>query len=126
MKTVLLSFVYSLFGTVVLLYVLFTHYFKVVDGVKVLKEMETPLLKEMTQGVPPDVLAKRKALMIRAFEMAVKEQKGIVFMSQSVLKSPFRDVTDEVLERTRYWYAYLTAHGVFGGSEGRDKSGQEP
>lgn len=110
MRNLLLSLLVSLLTSLLVLYLFLHRYVKVVDGARVVSELSAPLTEEVLGGRAEEA-ARKKVLIYRAFSLALKEQRGVVFVSQSVLKSPFRDVTDEVLERTRYWYAYLLASG---------------
>lgn len=127
MKNIVLSFLTAISGTLLIFYLFFSHYVKVVDGVKVLRSLESPLLKDAMQGgMAPEVLARRRALIYKAFKKAIDEEKGVVFVSQGILKSPFEDRTDEVLERTRYWYAYFLSIGRDITSEGGNKQGRKP
>ncbi len=126
MRNLVLSFAVSLFTTVFVLYGFLSHYVKVVDGTRIIREMEAPLLKGIMNEGKAGEAVRKKVLIYRAFRLALEEQRGIVFVFQSVFKAPFRDVTDEVLQRTRYWYAYLVSTGGAVPSEGGGKQGRKP
>ena len=112
MRSVVLSVLLSLLTNLLVLYLFLYHYVKVVDGARIVGELSAGLTEDVFEG-NAELAARKKVLIYRAFSLALREQKGIVFVSQSVFKAPFEDVTDEVLERTRYWYAYLlTAPGA--------------
>ena len=126
MRSLILSFLTSLLTSFFVLYLFLYHYVKVVDGVRVIRELEAPLLKSALEGGDAKELARRKALILEAFKLALKERRGIIFVSQGVFKAPFEDITDEVLERARYWYAYLlTSSGGFS-PQTPQKQGREP
>ena len=127
MRDLVMSFLVSAFVSLLALYLFLYHYVRVVDGVRVVKSLEEPLLRDAIKGgADVEEVARKKILIFKAFKLALDEQRGVVFVSQSVLKSPFKDVTDEVLERTRYWYAYLVSSGGYLPSEGGSKQGRKP
>jgi len=66
MREIVLSVVFSVFASVLLLYMFLFHYVKVVDGVKVLSSMERPLLRDVGREDPGE-LARKKVLIYRAF-----------------------------------------------------------
>jgi len=121
----LLNVFISVFLNLFVLYVFLFHFVKVVDLQKIALTMEKPIL-EKVGSEDPESLAKKKVLLFKAISLALEEQRGIVFLSSGVLKSPFEDVTDEVLERSRYWYAYLLSSSEFFAPEGGNKQGRKP
>ena len=127
MRNAVVSLIVAAFVSLLILYLFLYHYVRVVDGVRVVRSLEEPLLRDaMKGGADVEEVARKKVLIFKAFKLALEEQRGVVFVSQSVLKSPFKDVTDEVLKRTRYWYAYLVSSGGYLPSEGGSEQGRKP